>query len=243
VFESPLMFGGAPSNGPFRYQRSSAIDLKPGNLVDPETDMVRNLVHVPVFHFSASNDPLQYLVTQSYQMHLRLQHWGGTSDWATVASSTHAWTTLATTILDQLEPLSLERPSEGIPIPVLADRNGRWHFVELRQARDKRLSPFTFEWSSGSNSLAFSDVENVALLSVDVASSKVGLRALERLQVDVQTRTLEPLDVALRGYAAAPASVKRDLVETTAWTFDSGSQTLTLHETLGVFGASWIVSP
>jgi len=243
VFESPLMFGGAPSSAPFRYLRSSAIDLKPGNIVDPETDMVRNLVHVPVFHFSASNDPLQYLVTQSYQMHLRLQHWGGTSDWATVASSTHAWTTLATTILDQLEPLSFENPREGIPIPVLADRNGQWHFFELRQARDKRLSPFTFEWTSSSNSLAFSDVENVAMLAIDLTRSSVGLRALEQLYVDIQTRTLEPLDVALRGYTAPPSSVKRDLVETLNWTFQSGSQTLTLHETLGVFGASWTVSP
>jgi hypothetical protein len=107
-------------------------------------------------------------------------------------------------IFDQLEPLSLENAREGIPIPVLADRNGRWHFLELRQARDERLSTFTFEWSSGSNSLAFSDVENVSPLPLDLASSKLGLRAQEPLHVDIPTRTLDPLDVALRGHAARP---------------------------------------
>ena len=35
VFESPLMFGGAPSAGPFRYQRASSIDLRFGSLIDP----------------------------------------------------------------------------------------------------------------------------------------------------------------------------------------------------------------
>jgi pimeloyl-ACP methyl ester carboxylesterase len=241
IMGSPLMFGGPPAGAPFRYLRSSAIDLKPGNIVDPETDIVRNLMHVPVFHFSASNDPLQYLVTQSYQMHLRLQYWGGTSDWTTVPSSSHSWTTLPTTILDDLESLSLEEPREGLAIPVLADRDGRWHFFELRQARDKRLSPFTFEWSTGLNTLWLSDVENVASLAVELTSA--GLSASGTLQVHVQTRTLGPVDVALRGYTAPPSSVMRDLVPTTAWTFDSGTRTVTLREDFGVFGTTWAVTP
>jgi len=243
LFQSPLMFGGTPSNAPFRYQRSSAIDLKPGNIVDPETDMVRNLVHVPVFHFSASNDPLQYLVTQSYQMHLRLQQWGGTSDWDTVASSSHAWTTLANTILDELEPLTLQAPAEGAPVHVLADRDGRWHHVQVRQARDKRLSPFTYQWSSGSNSLAFSDVENVSTLSVELTDPALRLNPLSSLQVSVQTRTLEPLDIELGGFAAPPSGVSRDGSATTDWTWSSAAQTVTLHESFGVFGTTWVVAP
>ena len=242
LFESPLMFGGAPASAPFRYLRSSAIDLKPGNVVDPETDMVRNLAHVPVYHFSASNDPLQYLVTQSYQMHRRLDEvWGGTSYWTTVPSSSHTWATLDTAILDDLEQLAYDGPTEGDTVHVLADRDGLWHFVELRQARDKHLSPFTFEWSTVTNSLAFRDVENAASLAVDLTG--VGLGTSGALQVDVQTRVLAPLDVVLRGYTAPPSSVTRDLVPvpTSGWSYVSG--TLTLHEDFGVFGASWIVTP
>ncbi len=243
LFEHPLMFGGRPLNAPFRYQRSSAIDLKPGNIVDPETDMVRNLLHVPIYHFSASNDPVQYLVTQSYQMHLRLlQHWGGDSTWATATSSTHSWATLAPTILNWLQDKSLRAPTTGTSIPILADRDGRWHYFELRQTRDKQLSPFTVEWSSASNSVSFTDVANVASLEFDVTQEGLRLSNLNALQVTVQTRTLEPLDIVLRGYTVAPI-VQRGFGVPGNATWDAQAQTLTLHEVFGVFGALWSITP
>lgn len=243
LFENPLMFGGRPLSAPFRYQRSSAIDLKPGNIVDPETDMVRNLLHVPIYHFSATNDPVQYLVTQSYQMHLRLsQHWGGDSTWVTETSSTHSWATLAPTILNWLEGKTLRRPVEGAPVPILADRDGRWHYFELRQARDKRLSPFTVEWSSGTNSVAFTDVANVASIAFDVMQQELRLSNQDSLQVTVQTRALEPIDIVLRGYTAPP-NVQRGLGTVGNATWNAQAQTLTLHETFGVFGVNWSITP
>ena len=244
LFESPLMFGGAPNAAAFRYQRSSAIDLKPGNVIDPDTDMVRNLRHLPVIHWSAINDPLQYLVDQSRAMHLHLLNaWNGDSQWNTVQASTHNWTTLATTILDTLATITRVDVSEDHFVPVLADRSGRWHQFTVTQRRDKQFSPFTASWSSAANSVELTGLENIAAIGFDPSDAVMRLDSGSSLEVRVSTQTLQAVDIDVLEYPSAPSSVLRNGVPTSAWSYQATTGTLTLHEHQGFTGPRWSVNP
>lgn len=243
-FENPLMFGGSPNAATFRYQRSSAIDLKPGNVIDPDTDMVRNLRHVPVIHWSANNDPLQYLVDQSRAMHLQLlQVWGGDSQWNVVQGSVHNWTTLATTILDTLATYTLQPVTEDVPVPILADRSGRWHQFTLTQRRDKEFSPALISWSTVTNEVSLGDMENIARIEFEASSSVMRLDVNSPLTVQVGTRTLQSVEVVLAGYPTAPSSVSRNGIGLAAWSHDPVSGTVTLREHEGFTRPSWVVVP
>ncbi|MEZ6017550.1 MAG: alpha/beta hydrolase [Planctomycetota bacterium] len=243
VFESPLMFSASPSAAPFRYQLSSAIDLKPGLIVDPETDMVRNLLHVPVLHYTASSDPLQYLSSQSFQTHLRLLFWGGTSTWNSVNSAAHSWSTLPLTILDDLEQLTLEAPTPGSAAPILADRDGRWHAYEVRQARSKRFSSFQARTSPANNRVELTDLDNVRSIGFAIDDATLGLRYDRDLALHVQSRTAASFEVAVSHKSAPPSAVIREGVTTTAWTYSATNQTLTLYEVDAALGATWTIRP
>lgn len=243
LFGSALMFSGTPSSAPFRYQRSSVIDLRAGNLIDPETDMVRNLVHVPVFHWSATNDPLQYLITQSYQMHQRLQYWGGESRWSTAPASTHSWTTMPATILDDLEPITWQAPTEGENVPVLADRSGRWHMFDIEQSRARAFSPFQFNWIGNDSLLALTQIDNIRSIGFDITDPALGFLPNQILTLDVQTRVLAPLDVRIRGLAGPPSAVHRRGTVTNDWSWNATTQVLTLLETSATSVTNWYITP
>ena len=245
VFESPLMFGGAPSAGPFRYQRASSIDLRFGSLIDPETDMVRNLAHVPVIHVSATQDPLQYLVAQSFATHTRLLGWMGDSQWRTIPSNQHSWTTLGANILDDLAPLQLAPPgaSGGPGVQVLADRDGRWHAFELQQARDKRFSTFTFAWDAGRARLELRDLSNIARLTFERDAALFGFPAGAALTLTLQARTAAPFQVKVRGFNSPPTMVERAGVPVSTWNYDAVERAVTLDEANAALGVTWRIGP
>ncbi len=245
VFESPLMFGAAPSAGPFRYQRSSSIDLRFGALIDPETDMVRNLAHVPVIHVSAAQDPVQYLIAQSLATHARLLGWAGDSQWRTVTSNQHSWATLGVDILDDLAPLQLAPPgtSGGAGIEVLADRDGRWHAFELQQARDKRFSTFTFAWDAGRARLELRDLSNIARLTFERDAALFGFPAGAALTLTVQARTAAPFQVKVRGFNSPPTTVERAGLPVSAWSYDAVEGAVTLDEANAALGVTWRIVP
>jgi len=245
VFDSPLMFGGSPSTGPFRYQRSSAIDLRFGSLIDPETDMVRNLVHVPVIHVSATQDPLQYLIAQSWATHGQLIGRGGSSQWRTVPSNQHSWLTLDVGILDDLAALQLAPAgsSGGSLVPVLADRDGAWHHFELQQARDKRFSTFAFAWDAGRTLIELRDLSNVARIGFDRADPAFGFDTAQPLTVSLAARGAVPFRVSVRGFNSAPSVVERRGVPTLAWSYSASEGALTLDEADASGGVNWRIVP
>ena len=60
------MFGGSPLSAAFRYSCASAIDLIAATAeVDQDTDLVRNIAHVPTRTWTCLADPLGYLIQQS----------------------------------------------------------------------------------------------------------------------------------------------------------------------------------
>lgn len=243
LYEHPLMFGGSPSENPFGYQRASTIDLNSATgIVDPNSDLVRNLVHVPTSVFAVMNDPLMHLVGQALHFHDQLLLRGGDSDLNLQAGNVHAWSTLdETAVLDFLAPLHLAPSQPGATREILADRDGRYLQFDIQQAVSGTFTPFRFNVQQASNRLFFDRASNLAALSFDPA--ELQLDRHQNLSLILSTAGGTPLAIQLRGYQQPPSQVLRNGVVVSNWTYDSLSGSVSFTESAPDRYPNWVVVP
>ena len=243
LFESPLMFGASPAMNPFPYLQSSTIDLDPfTGLVDPAGEMASNLTHIPTRHWNANFDPNQTIIDQTVALHERMSMRGADTARSIVTSSIHSWGTLdSATVLDWLALQSLHTPVPGEVTKTVADRDGRWHDLEIVQAQSGALTPVMWSSQPVSNALYLIEMANIGSIGIDV--TEVALDPMQSLIVILQTTDASTPDVVLEGFPSIPSDVKRRGISTSAWTHDAVAQTVTLHESGPMGWAAWTIIP
>jgi len=240
---SPLMFGGTPNEEPFRYQTASTIDLRPStDLVDQNTDLARNLLHVPVYNFAALYDPNPFLVHQVDKTHEQLLLRGNPSEHTTTTDTRHEWYTLdEDTILDWFEPKTLQKPDATAGVDTLADRDGTWFHFTIQQAATGAFTPFTWTSMPVANRLYVYDTKNLASISLDPLD--LGLDSSQPFDFVYHGQSGLDTDLVLEGYTQIPTDVLRNGQSTVDWTYDAAEDTVTLHEYSPSGYPIWRVEP
>jgi poly(3-hydroxybutyrate) depolymerase len=243
LFEHPQMFGSNPDARPFRYQRASTIDLDTfTNTVDRGTDMVRNLVHAPIYHFAALNDPVPYLVNETEKNHEQALLHGGDTTLVISDDSVHKWSTLdEAVILDWFEPKTHQVPSDDVFTRVLADRTGHWYGIHVRGVSATAFTPFRWKTMLSLNRMVIDEVENADRVSFD--PSEHGLDKGSAVELLFQNVDGLAVDLVLEGYSQAPSDVWRGGGSTGSWSYDPVAETVTLFETNGANWPKWTVFP
>ncbi len=251
-----LIFGGKPSLIPFEWQRSSLIEVDAQAMLLPNGEhMAVNLAHVPTQTWYNASDSLGYLVEQSLQLDGYLQSLPGanhelvsvaTSHDPDCATTQHCWGSLdQAQACDWLEQHSLNAfPASG---SILADRDGRWEYFELRQAQSGRFSRLSYEVDVPGNSMTLSAPANLASLGMSLAN--VSLDAGSAIKLNLMGFDGSSTLVVIEDVPTPPLSVIRDgntLAEDCAgqtsmvstWCHDPVLGTLTLVEAEQA-AASW----
>lgn len=231
-------FQGPPWTYTFNYLRVSAVDLSPWTgLIDPTTDMARNLGHVPTLAWLAEGDPSLALFSETvkFSSHIQGQNQGNMLE--LVPSSAHTWHTLdEVQVCDYLSKFTLELPKSG---RTLADENGRFFHFEIEQDEALRFTPFTWSVDSVQNRLDLSATANLKRISVDCESA--GLQFTQPLTMSLSTGDGLSDEVLLVGLPTAPSTILRDGVVANAL-YNPNARTLLITE----FDASahqWVVTP
>lgn len=241
MMEHSLMFGGSPSEVPFRYQIASSIDLISG-VVDQESDLLRNLQHVPLYHFAAASDPNAYLVDATEKNHQQAQARGTSSQYESSNDSVHRWWTLdEKKVLDWLEPKTLVQPADGDVTRVLADRTGRWYDIHVEQTVPELFTPFRWTVLASFNRVVVDEVENATSISLDPVD--LGLNRALKLEFVFNNVDGAAVDLVLEGYASAPTLVLRAGDSTANWSYDPEAQTVTLFEAKAAGYPMWEIFP
>jgi pimeloyl-ACP methyl ester carboxylesterase len=242
VFDDPIMFGGSPTTYPFDYARSSMFDLAlDGVTVDPDTDMAGNLVHVPLLDVAATEDPIQYLRTQTRGLHEWMGTLGGIETFEEPDFSVHDWTTLDSQgALDFLEAQTLTTPTEGVH-SVLADRDGGWHHFYVYQDRAGAFTPFRFAVDSALNQLVIDETKNLQRLVVDPAALSLDSEQDLVLVFGTQDGRMETM--TLTGYPSPPSQVLRDGNPSGNYIWEAVGETLTLYEYDASSYPAWTIVP
>ena len=233
------LFGGPPTGKKrlFRYRSASSIDLDyPLLTIEPNTDMVRNLVPVPVLHYYCTADLNTDLITQTKETHSHLLSLGGTSTLIPgnqlPGNGLHDWQNLPESqVLDWLAPLSYQAPADSTLVSTLADRDGGWHGFEITQVTQKVFSPFKWRVSAGGNFIQILYVNNIEEFKIPSPIS-VGLDPSIDLIVSPHTKLMSNnMNVVLGEYLSKPSSVTingNPAVEGTDWSYLAPEVTLVI---------------
>lgn len=244
LLEHVDMFGGTPITKAFEYARSSVIDVQPGfPAPDPEADLARNLVGLPMFTYSAVNDPLQHLVRETRILTRWLWRLGGTPRMKEVQGALHTWDSLDEWAACQfLSAHTLDASPLGTH-SLLADRDATYYCFEIEQDAAGSFTPFRWNLDQALNRLILDQTENLRRITVDTAAA--GLDTSSILKVILGTDDGLPEEVVLDGYAQAPSNVLRNGVTMPvgAWSFDALSGTVTILETNAAAYPQWRIEP
>lgn len=227
-------------------RRAAVIEWDPvAQQVNPNTDLVRNLSHVPLKSIRGSNDPLVGLMTQCDRLDAHLQSIGrvpGPSySYEVVPTNVHDWDTLdEKSACDWLSQFSLNLPTSQRTI---AATSGYYYNFLVTQSDPKLLTPFTWEIDPIANELRLSETANMSQLIVQVA--KAGLSTSQPVRVVMSTADGLVNQVLLTGFASQPASVSRDgmVLPTTHWSYSPGAGAVTLTEWDGSSVHTYVVQP
>lgn len=241
LLENPLLFGGSPIEEPFAYQRASTIDLFPDGSIGADTDMARNLRHVPVHHWAVSGEPNAYLLDGSIRLHEHLVSKGATSTFDIGVGVEHDWETLDEDLaLGFLEQQELTLPPRGTSVPTLADRDGRWFHFDLERALPEDFARFRWTVDALNNRLILDQAANLTTIAFDPLDLE--LENGQAIEVMLNLEGPTSLDVVVRGFAQMPSSVQRT-GGAAQWSWDPDAGTVTLHEVHGVGYPRWTVTP
>jgi hypothetical protein len=214
VLEHPLMFGGSPYQHPFAYQQASTIELTPWSGVNKQTDLARNLSHVPVQTWCSPSDPLDHLVRQTRALLRHLMSFGADVYPNEERGNSHAWETLdEVSALDFLEAQRLELPTEGTH-SLLATHDGRWLHFDIEQVQGNSFSSLRWHANQGSNILYLDGLANIERLRV--RTPDLGLSTTETLRLILGTNAGRHAGsegttrLILDGYDVAPRAVLRE---------------------------------
>jgi len=221
------LFGGTPSTVPFEYRRSSTIDLDPiTGQIGVGTDFGRNLAHIPTLVWVANNDPLAYVVAQTYALNTYLQAQNAGHQFTLTNGSSHSWSTLdETAVCDWLQTKTLQTPSSG---RTLADEDGVWHHFTIEQNTRGVFTQFTWDIDTATRVVEFSETTNLKRVSIDVVGAGLSLSGPVTLRLASADGTGDR--VRLVGVQVPPISVTRDGIAT-AGIYDSLLDTYEIVET------------
>jgi pimeloyl-ACP methyl ester carboxylesterase len=229
-----------------KMRRAQVIEWDPiAQQVNPNTDLVRNLSHVPLKSIRASNDPLTGLMLQCDRLDAHLQTLGrvpGPSySYEIVPANVHKWYTLdEKSACDWLQQFSLTLPTSQRTIAVTS---GYYYGFLVMQSDADLLTPFTWEVDSIANELRLSETANMNKLIVQTA--KVGLSTTQPVRVVMSTADGMSNQVLLTGFSIQPASVSRDgvFLPTTHWSYSPSGGVVTLTEWDGTAAHAYVVQP
>ena len=229
LLESPLMFEGSPFQFPFRYQRASSIELNPVfNSVNPDTDLLRNIAHIPIMTWTCATDPNLYIIDQCEQFDAHLAQLGGISNYTSGRGNGHMWANLdEDAVLTWLGQHTRSDPDSSSLVSVLADRNSRWHEFQIVQRNSGTFTPF--KWAAlqifnRAYVLQASNLTQLAFDAADLGLSKNNSQGLEIVFSELDhlaTRVvLEDMDM--------PSNVLFNGASTPNWTYDQTTRRLSL---------------
>jgi hypothetical protein len=208
------MFGGSPYQHPFAYQQASTIELTPWSGVNKQTDLARNLGHIPVQTWCSPSDPLDHLVRQTRALLRHLMSFGADVYPNEERGNSHVWETLdEVSALDFLEAQRLELPTEGTH-SLLATHDGRWLHFDIKQVQGNSFSSLRWHANQGSNILYLDGLANIERLRVRTAD--LGLSTTETLRLILGTQagrwtgSESTTRLILDGYEVAPRAVLRE---------------------------------
>lgn len=231
-------YGGTPTLNPFAYLRCSMMDLDATTgTVAPDTDMARNLAHVPILNWLAAGDPMVYLYEQTDEFQKHVEHQNTQNTLVIAPGTVHSWNTLdETAVCNWLAQFTLQLPTQG---RLLADQDGTWLRFQVTQDHGGDFTPFDWTATAVTNRLQLSGTRNLRSLTVDAAG--LGLSTTAPLTVQLATLDATGDEIVLTGYAQAPSSVLRD-GQPASSTFDAQLHTLRLTETDGATHV-WTIAP
>lgn len=249
LLESPLMFGGSPLSAAFRYSCASAMDLIAATAeVDQDTDLVRNIAHVPTRTWTCLADPLGYLIQQSEELDAQRVVRGGISDYAADFSAIpglqHSWRTLdEEAVLDWLEGHVLTLPDGSSLTKVLADRDARFHHFAVTQRAAGAFTPFDWAALPSANRAYLIRAANLDSLRFDPRDLGLDPAVPGGLEIVFNETDGLPTSVVLEDMDP-PATIHLNGVATTNWTYDPSQRALTLeYAPQGMSAISWRVLP
>lgn len=244
LLEHVDMFGGTPMQFPFEYARSSVIDMQPGfPAPDPDADLARNLLGLPMYTFAATNDPLQHLVRETRIMTRWLWLMGGTPRLQEVQGALHTWDSLNEFQACQfLSNKSLHASPQGTH-SLLADRDATYYCFQIEQESDDAFTPFRWDLNQSLNRLILDQTTNLARITVDTAEA--GLDTSNNVKLILGRSDGLPEEVILDGYATAPSKVLRNgvIMSLGAWTYDAAAGKVTIIETNAATYPQWRIEP
>jgi S-formylglutathione hydrolase FrmB len=243
VFDFWFGDGSEGSWDPFLMARSCLLDfdIHP-TVVDPTTNLARNLVHVPTKVTRASIEPqaTAYLGPQCDVFVSHLSSLGGQVKYEIVPYFGHSWA-----MLDEFKTLNwLSKRRLTLPTShdTLADGDGRYFHFTVRQDAAMAFTPFIWGVDTTGNALTLSGTSNLTALEVDMTSA--GLSGTQTFTLNLSTADGLADEVSLRGWPAMPTAVFRDGIELfTSWVYDDVEQLLTLQEPDGTQPHQWVVTP
>ncbi len=243
LFSSPLMFGATPDQNPFVYQRSSTVDSDPGaGLVDTNAEMARNLGTIPLQNWYAVFDVNQTIIEQTVLLDERVGALGGSTEEIVVQSAVHQWGTLdPIAVIDWFESKTLSAPGPGDVTRTLADRDGRWHSLQIEQRTAGDFTPVLWSSQTGVNALYLVDIKNAAAIATDLRDQQ--LDPARPMHVIAQTLDGHAPILRISGFTQAPSSVNYRGRVVSNWSFDAATGTLTVEETGAATWAHWVILP
>jgi pimeloyl-ACP methyl ester carboxylesterase len=221
------LYGGAPSQVPFEYQRSSSIDLDPiSGQIGIGTDMGRNLAAIPTSTWIANADPLAYLVQQTYAFTGYLQAQTAVHQFTVAPGTTHTWATIdETAICDWLQTKTLQTPRSGNTI---ADEDGNWYHFGVEQSVPGQFTPFTWSLELQPRIVSIRQTANLERMTVDAPGAGLALSGVVTLRVGNTTDGTGDR-VRFLGVASSPIAVTRDGAAASG-TYDAFNHTFEVHE-------------
>lgn len=239
IFDYWFGDGTAGSATPWKMAASSMFEFNPTTLVvDPTTDMARNLGHMPVKVFRVQDDPDAYLQVQSDVLASHLTAQGTQTKYEIIPGTFHQWASLSEfKTVNWLSKKKLSLPLSG---RTLADRDARFFYFTVSQVATEVFTPFDWDLDLPGNTLTVTNTANLAQLSV--ATLEAGLDPASTLRVDMTTADGIAAEYVLEDWTTAPSAVTRDAVPTAAYVFDGIGMTLTLQETDGA-NHVWEITP
>ncbi|HIF41345.1 MAG TPA: hypothetical protein EYQ74_09635 [Planctomycetes bacterium] len=230
TFDSALMFGGPPNDPTltFDYTRCSASDIDwTTGLVDPATDMVRDLTHMPVLSYYADQDPNATLIAQTTATHHQFRKRGGKGRLIHSPQNKHDWQTLKERRVFRMFRHAFQAPTTLTR--TLADRDGDWHGFNITQATARVFSPFRWVVLPSANSFVVDEVANIQNLKL-ARPTDVGLNPDADLELIFDSADHVPLEIVIGEIDDQPSDVWLAGVPTSSWSYDAASKELTLFE-------------
>jgi acetyl esterase/lipase len=229
-----------------KMTRSSVIQYdEVAGHVNPNTDLIRNLSHVPLQMLRASNDPLTGLIKQCDRLDEHLLSLGripGPSySYQVINGFEHSWDTLnEQAACDWLSQFSLTMPDNG---RTLASSESFYFHFFVNQTDTTKLTPFTWSVDTISNQLNISETAN--LTSLAVITGWAGLHTNQQLTVVLQSGDGLDNNVTLNGYPVKPSAVLRDgmVLPATHWGYSAAGGTVSLTEYDGANAHTWVIQP